>query len=98
MIICLLILVPACWLDWLVIVRLTAATVALMPGGPTAPPTPLLARISRDDLTITVPIVLLGVVVALVVLCLTARGRPRRNAAIPQPVQPVPSPQRTASG
>jgi hypothetical protein len=98
MIICLLILVPACWLDWLVIVRLTAATVALMPGGPTAPPTRLLARISLDDLTISVPIVLLGAAVALVVLCLMARGRPRRKPAIPQPSQPAPSTQPTASG
>jgi hypothetical protein len=78
MIICLLILVPACWLDWLVVIRLTAATVALMPGNPTPPPTRLLARISLDDLTITVPIVLLGATVALVLLCLTARGRRRQ--------------------
>jgi hypothetical protein len=98
MIICLLILVPACWLDWLVVIRLTAATVALMPGGPIAPPTRLLARISLDNLTIIVPIVLLGVAVALVVLCLTARGRPRQRAAIPQPVQPVPSARPTTSG
>ncbi len=35
MVICLLILMPACWLDWLVIARLTAATIALMPGNPT---------------------------------------------------------------
>ncbi len=98
MIICLLILGPACWLDWLVVIRLTAATVALMPGNPTPPPTRLLARISLDDLTITVPLVLLGAVVALVVLCLTTRGRPRQKAAIPQPVQPVPSAQPAASG
>ncbi len=98
MIICLLILVPACWLDWLVIIRLTAATVALMPGNPTPPPTRLLARISLDDLTITVPIVLLGAAVALVVLCLTARGRPSQKAAMPEPVQPVSSAQPAASG
>jgi hypothetical protein len=98
MIICLLILVPACWLDWLVVIRLTAATVALMPGGTTPPPTRLLARISLDDLTITVPIVLLGAAIALVVLCLTARGRRPQKAAIPQPVQPVPSAQPAASG
>jgi hypothetical protein len=89
--------VPACWLDWLVVIRLTAATVALMPGGTTAPPTRLLARISLDDLTVTVPIVLLGAAVALVVLCLTARGRPRHEAAITQPGQPV-SAQPAANG
>ncbi len=77
MIICLLILGPACWLDWLVVVRLTAATVALSPGNPTPPPTRLLARLSLDNLTVIVPIVLLGAAVALVVLCLTARDQPR---------------------
>jgi hypothetical protein len=35
MVICLLILLPAGWLDWLVVTRLTAATIALMPGNPT---------------------------------------------------------------
>jgi hypothetical protein len=98
MIICLLILGPACWLDWLVVIRLTAATVALMPGNPTPPPTRLLARISLDDLTITVPIVLLGAAVALVVLCLTAPGRPRKKPEVRQPVPPVPSAQPSVSG
>ncbi|MGB6457721.1 MAG: hypothetical protein WBH47_24875 [Streptosporangiaceae bacterium] len=95
MIICLLILVPACWLDWLVIVRLTAATVALMPGGPTPPPTRLLARLSLDNLTITVPLVLLGAAVALVVLCLTGN---RRRPKVATSARPVPSAQPAASG
>ncbi len=81
MIICLLILVPACWLDWLVVLRLTAATVALMPGNPTAPPTRLLARISLDNITLAAPIALLGALVALILLCLTARGGRRQRAA-----------------
>jgi hypothetical protein len=75
MIICLLILTPACWLDWLVVARLTAATIALMPGGSRPPPTQLLARISLDVLTIAVPIVLLASAVGLVVLCLASRKR-----------------------
>ena len=75
MIICLLILVPACWLDWLVVVRLTAATVALMPGNTVAPPTPLLARISYDDLTLVVPIALICTAATLVVLCLFSRDQ-----------------------
>jgi hypothetical protein len=94
MIICLLILVPACWLDWLVILRLTVATIGLMPGGPTPPPTRLLARISLDNLTIIVPTVLLGAAVALVVLCLWASRRPRREPAL---APPVPSAQPAAS-
>src|SRR5215469_7730714 len=73
MIICLLILTPACWLDWLVLARLTAATIALMPGGSRPPPTHLLARISLDILTLAVPIVLLAALVGLVILCLADR-------------------------
>ena len=80
MVICLLILVPACWLDWLVIIRLTAATIALMPGNPTPIPSHLLSRISYHDLTLTVPAVLIAVVAALVALCLSERRRPRPPA------------------
>jgi hypothetical protein len=75
MIICLLILAPACWLDWLVVARLTAATIAVMPGGSRPPPTHLLARLSVDMLTIATPIVLLASLVGLVVLCLAGRAR-----------------------
>jgi hypothetical protein len=77
MVICLLILVPACWLDWLVITRLTAATIALMPGGPTPLQARGLDRIGADSLTLVAPIVLLTALVALIVLCLTERSRPR---------------------
>lgn len=84
MIICLLILTPACWLDWLVLARLTAATIALMPGGTRPPPTHLLATTSLDILTLAVPIVLLMALVGLVVLCLADRtgtaGRGRDSA------------------
>lgn len=80
MIICLLILTPACWLDWLVVARLTAATIALMPGGSRPPPTPLLARLSLDILTLAAPIVLLAAVLGLVILCLADRaGRAGRS-------------------
>jgi hypothetical protein len=86
MIICLLILTPAGWLDWLVVARLTAATVALMPGGSLPPPTPLLARVSLDILTLAAPIVLLAAVVGLVALCLADRtgkaGRRRDGRAL----------------
>jgi hypothetical protein len=73
MIICLLILTPASWLDWLVVARLAAATIALMPGGSRPPPTQLLARMSVDILTLAVPIVLLAALAGLVVLCLADR-------------------------
>jgi hypothetical protein len=75
MIICLLILTPACWLDWLVVARLTAATIALMPGGTRPPPTHQLARLSLDILTLAAPILLLAALVALVVLCLASGTR-----------------------
>jgi hypothetical protein len=84
MIICLLILVPATWLDWLVMIRLTAATIALMPGNPTPLRTFPLNRIYYYDLTIAVPIVLIGVVGALVALCLSERRRAAREPA-PEP-------------
>jgi hypothetical protein len=73
MVICLLILMPAGWLDWLVITRLTAATIALMPGNPTPLQTHLMARIAYYNITLIVPIVLLGVVVVLVAGCLFQR-------------------------
>jgi len=74
MIICLLILTPACWLDWLVVARLTAATIALMPGGTRPPPTHLLARLSLDILTLGAPIVLLAAAAGLVVFSLAGRA------------------------
>lgn len=89
MVVCLLILVPAGWLDWLVIIRLTAATIALMPGNPTPLQSHLLARISLDDITLAVPIVLITAVATLIVLCLVSPRRP----ALP-PVAPVTEPLR----
>ncbi len=77
MVICLLILVPACWLDWLVIARLTAATIALMPGNPSPLQSRDLGRIGADDLTLVAPIVLVTALAALIVLCLTERRRTR---------------------
>lgn len=80
MIICLLILTAACWLDWLVVARLTAATIALMPGGTGPPATELLARMSLDILTLAAPIVLLAALVGLAALCLADRtGRSGRS-------------------
>ncbi len=84
MVICLLILMPANWLDWLVITRLTAATIALMPGNPTPLQTHLMAKIAYYNITLIVPIVLLAVVVTLVVGCLFPR-RPRLQGMVARP-------------
>jgi hypothetical protein len=73
----LLIFVPAFWLDWLVISRLVAATVALMPGNPTPLPSHLLSRISTDVLTLAAPIVLITALVTMICLCLAERHRSR---------------------
>lgn len=75
MIICLLIVVPACWLDWLVIARLVAGTVALMPGNPTPLPSHLLSRISNDILTLATPIVLITALGAMICFCLAGSRR-----------------------
>ncbi len=88
MLLCLLILVPAGWLDWLVIIRLTAATIALMPGNPTPLESHLLARIELDDITVAVPIVLLGAVAALILLCLLSRRHSDLSPVAP-PTQPL---------
>jgi hypothetical protein len=88
MVICLLILVPACWLDWLVIIRLTAATIALMPGNPTPLRSHLLAKISFDAITLAVPIVLLTVVAALILGCLLQQRRQRPPRVGPPAVGP----------
>lgn len=73
MIVCLLALYPASRLDWLVLVRLTMGTIALMPGNAAPPPGQLLARLARFSQITVAPVVLLGVAVGLVVLCLTGR-------------------------
>jgi len=73
MVICLLILMPVGWLDWLVIARLTAATIALMPGNPTPLQSHLLAKIAYDNITLAVPIVLLAAVAVLIAGCLLQR-------------------------
>jgi hypothetical protein len=74
MAVCLLILMPASWLDWLVVARLIAGTIALMPGNPT-PVASKLAEVYHDDLTVVVPIVLLGAALGLVALCLWPNWR-----------------------
>lgn len=82
MIICLLIVVPASWLDWLVMARLTAGTVALMPGNPTPIRGHLLSRIQLFDITVTVPLVLAAAVGCLIGFCLSERRSSRRPSQL----------------
>jgi hypothetical protein len=89
MIICLLILVPASWLDWLAIARLTAGTIALMPGNPQPIREHVLNRIYYYDLTLAVPIVLMSMVIGLVAGCLYERGRGRNRG--PSALEPGPN-------
>jgi hypothetical protein len=85
-VICLLVLYPASRLDWLVLVRLTAATFAFMPGNAGVPPQHVLAVITTDVLYYVSPAVLLATAVALVWLCRTRRwemGRPPLASVAP---------------
>ncbi len=73
MIICVLVLFPASRLDWLILARLGAATIANMPGDPSGVP----GRALRDFDVFLVhglaPAVLLAVTVGVVVLAVTGR-------------------------
>jgi alpha-1,6-mannosyltransferase len=75
MIICLLVLYPASRLDWLVLARLTAGTIALMPGSPSPLPAPLLAELASDSQVAVAPVVLLAATVGLVALCISRRWK-----------------------
>ncbi len=93
MIVCLLLLFPASRLDWLVLARLTAGTVALMPGNPWPPPGHLLAAIAHVSQVAVVPVILLAAALLLVWLCVTRRwglaGRTERGRSAP-PQLPAP--------
>jgi len=91
MLICLLALYPAARLDWLVVIRLTAATFALMPGNPGLPPEHLLAAITAACLFWVTPAVLLAATVALVWLCLSQRWRMDSPSLIPAVGPPWPA-------
>jgi hypothetical protein len=72
MIIALLALYPASRLDYVIMVQLTAGTLAMMPGGsPLEPPLGWLRTLSHEIWYSWTPLVLLGCVVAVIVLCLT---------------------------
>jgi hypothetical protein len=73
MIISVLVLFPATWIDWLVLARLTAATIANMPGNPDGPPSPHLYQFDSELVHGMAPVILLAVSAAAVVLAITGR-------------------------
>ena len=87
MIICVLVLYPATRLDWLVLARLTAGTIANMPGNPLLPHGHVLNLLDRYAVHAIAPLVILGAAVGLVVLCWSGRWNPR-DTADPPPTAP----------
>jgi hypothetical protein len=79
---CLLLLYPASRLDWLLIVRLTAATLANMPGNPALPPGRALVVIDQLIVHRLAPLALLGCGIWLVVMACTGRWGPQQPGAM----------------
>jgi hypothetical protein len=88
MIICVLVLYPATRLDWLVLARLTAGTIANMPGNPLLPHGHLLSLLDHYAIRAVAPLVILGTAVGLVVLCWSGRWNPK-DPADPPPATPT---------
>jgi hypothetical protein len=78
--ICVLVLYPATRLDWLVLLRLTVATMANTPGIPAGPPGHVLKVADRYIIHALAPAALLVAVVGLVVLAVSGRWGVRRSA------------------
>jgi hypothetical protein len=87
MIICVLVLYPATRLDWLVLARLTAGTMANMPGNPLLPHGHVLNLLDRYAVHAIAPVVILGAAVGLVSLCWSGRWTPGDPAG-PPPTAP----------
>lgn len=87
MIICVLVLYPATRLDWLVLARLTAGTIANMPGNPLLPHGHMLKLLDHYAIRAVAPLVILGAAVGLVVLCWSGRWNPQ-DPADPPPATP----------
>lgn len=88
---CLLALYPASRLDWLVLIRLTTATFAFMPGNAGFPVQHVLRVITRDTLFYVAPAILLACAVGLVWLGLTQRWDMDAPDVIPAAGQPLPA-------
>jgi hypothetical protein len=81
MIICLLAVYPASRLDWLVVGRLCAGTIALMPGNQAWPPPAWLTSIAQALVGYVVPGIMLAAAALLVWLCLARAWRIQRPGA-----------------
>jgi hypothetical protein len=73
MAICVLLFYPASRLDWVMIARLTAPTLANSPGNPAVPPGRALTDINQFNVHVAAPVTLLGCALALVALALSGR-------------------------
>jgi hypothetical protein len=81
MLLCLLVLYPASRLDWLVLARLTAGTLALLPGNPWLPSGAVLSALARTSQLVVAPAVLLAAAASLAVLCAGRRLVPRSRTS-----------------
>jgi hypothetical protein len=77
MVICMLAVYPVSRLDWLVIGRLSAATVALMPGNVRWPPPAWLTSVAQVIFSYIVPGILLAATAVLIWLCFARAWRIR---------------------
>jgi hypothetical protein len=75
MIISVLVLYPASVIDWLVLAKLAAATIANIPGDPNGPPSPHLYRFDIEVVHGMAPVILLAVSAAAVVVAVTGWWR-----------------------
>jgi hypothetical protein len=73
MIICVLVLFPSTWLDWLVLARLTAATIANMPGDPGGAPSAVLHPFDVSMVHGLAPAILLAVTVITILVAVSGR-------------------------
>jgi hypothetical protein len=73
MIICVLVLFPSTWLDWLVLARLTAATIANMPGDAGGVPSAQLRPFDVSMVHGLAPAILAAVAVITIVVAVSGR-------------------------
>lgn len=73
MIICVLVLFPSTWLDWLVLARLTAATIANMPGDAGGAPSAALRPFDVSMVHGLAPAILLAVTVITILVAVSGR-------------------------
>jgi hypothetical protein len=90
MIICVLVLYPATRLDWLVLARLTVATLANMPGDPNGVPVKALRAADRMIVHGIAPFVLLVAVAGVVILAATGHWGVQPERPFKPVTPPVP--------